>query len=178
MKTLQAQVPDILIEEVNELAEKQNASVDQIVSLALAAQVSAWRTRESIASRAHRVDWQKVDEILARVPDVPAQPGDDLSETEALKQVPVAKPKKARVPKRPFSETEELKQHLLASDAKFAELAETHSRYEKRLSELAALHNRSTEVQTEEATLKKKKLFLKDQMELILRRYKEQTTGH
>lgn len=78
MKTIQAQVPDILVEEVEELAAKQHASVDQIVSLALAAQVSAWRTRESIASRANRVDWQKVDEILARVPDVPPQPDDEL----------------------------------------------------------------------------------------------------
>jgi|GEM_PF-3186831 len=59
MKKLQAQVPDILLEEVEELAAKQNASVDQIVSVALAAQVSAWRTRESIESRAKRVDWQK-----------------------------------------------------------------------------------------------------------------------
>ena len=78
MKTLEAQVPDILIEEVKELATKQNATVDQIVSLALAAQVSAWRTRESIASRGKRVDWQKVDDILSRVPDAPAQPGDEL----------------------------------------------------------------------------------------------------
>ena len=78
MKMLQAQVPDILIEEVNELAAQQNATVDQIVSLALAAQVSAWRTRESIASRANRVDWQKVDDILARVPDAPPQPGDEV----------------------------------------------------------------------------------------------------
>ena len=44
----------------------------------LAAQVSAWRTRESIASRAGRVNWQKVDEILGRVPDVPPVPGDEL----------------------------------------------------------------------------------------------------
>jgi hypothetical protein len=78
VKTLKAQVPDILVEEVNELAAKQNTSVDQIVSLALAAQVSAWRTRESIESRARRVNWKKVDEILSRVPDVPAQPDDEL----------------------------------------------------------------------------------------------------
>lgn len=63
MKTLKAQVPEILLDEVIELAAKQNTCVDQIVSLALTAQVSAWRTRESIASRAGRVDWQKVDEI-------------------------------------------------------------------------------------------------------------------
>jgi hypothetical protein len=78
MKTLQAQVPDILLQELNELAKSQGASVDHLVSLALAAQVSAWRTRESIASRASRVDWNRVDEIMARVPNVPADPGDEL----------------------------------------------------------------------------------------------------
>ena len=77
MTTLQAQIPDLLLQEVRELASQQNASVDQIVSVALAAHVSAWRTRESVASRASRVDWPKVDEIPARVPDVPPQEGDD-----------------------------------------------------------------------------------------------------
>jgi len=58
------QIPELLLQEVRELASQQNASVDQIVSAALVAQVSAWRTRESVASRAGRVNWQQVDEIL------------------------------------------------------------------------------------------------------------------
>ena len=78
MKTLQAQVPDLLLQELNELAAHQGSSVDNLVSLALAAQVSAWRTRESIASRAARVDWKHVDDILSRVPDAPPIPGDEL----------------------------------------------------------------------------------------------------
>jgi hypothetical protein len=59
-------------------------------------------------------------------------------------------------------------------------LANTHGEYERRLSELAALHYPSAEEQMEEATLKKKKLFLKDQMETIMRRYREQqqVAGH
>ena len=79
-----------------------------------------------------------------------------------------------------FSETEALKQHLLVNDTQFAALAQEHSEYEKRLSELAALHYPNAEEQIEESTLKKKKLYLKDQMEIILRRYKEeqQTAGH
>ena len=80
-----------------------------------------------------------------------------------------------------YSETEALKQQLLASDTHFAELAQEHSKYEQRLSELAALHYPSVEEQFEEATLKKKKLSLKDEMEVILRRYKEQqqqAAGH
>jgi mRNA-degrading endonuclease toxin of MazEF toxin-antitoxin module len=77
MKNLQVEVPELLLNEVIELAAKQHTSIDQIVSVALAAQVSAWRTRESIASRARRVDRQRVDEILARVTDVLPQPRDE-----------------------------------------------------------------------------------------------------
>jgi uncharacterized protein YdcH (DUF465 family) len=79
-----------------------------------------------------------------------------------------------------FSDTEALKQQLLANDAQFAELAQTHGEFERRLQELASLHYPSAEEQMEEATLKKKKLFLKDQMETIIRRYKEheQAAGH
>lgn len=75
MKTLHAEIPELLLQEVAELAAQQKTTVDQIVSLALAAQVSAWRTRESAPSRAARVDWQKVDDILARVPNAPPQLG-------------------------------------------------------------------------------------------------------
>ena len=76
-----------------------------------------------------------------------------------------------------LSETDALKQQLMANDTRFAELAETHGQYEKRLSELAALHYPSAEEQMEEATLKKKKLFLKDQMETMLRQYKQQAAA-
>jgi hypothetical protein len=75
---LQAQIPDLLLQELNELAKSQGASFDYLVSLALAAQVSAWRTRESIVSRAARVDWKHVDDILDRVPDVAPPAGDEM----------------------------------------------------------------------------------------------------
>ena len=78
MSTLEAKVPDLLFQQVQELAHKQKVTVDQLVSSALAAQVSAHSTRESAASRARRVHWPKVDEILARVPDVPPPPGDEM----------------------------------------------------------------------------------------------------
>lgn len=78
-----------------------------------------------------------------------------------------------------LAETEALKQHLIANDTHFAELANEHQEYEKRLSELAALHYPSVDEQMEEATLKKKKLFLKDEMEVILRNHQEQQlAGH
>jgi len=58
--------------------EKQKVSADQIVSSALAAQVSAHATRKSAASRDRRVHWPKVNEILSRVPEVPTLPGDEV----------------------------------------------------------------------------------------------------
>ena len=79
MSTLEVQIPDLLLRQVNEIAAKGKVSVDQIVSIALAAQVSSSQARESISSRAAKVNWQKVDEILARVPANPPLPGDELN---------------------------------------------------------------------------------------------------
>jgi uncharacterized protein YdcH (DUF465 family) len=77
------------------------------------------------------------------------------------------------------ADAEALKQHLINNDSRFAALAQEHKAYEKRLSELAELHYPSAEEQVEESTLKKKKLVLKDQMELIMRSYREQqAAGH
>jgi hypothetical protein len=74
MSTLEVKIPDLLLKQVNEVAAREKVSVDQIVSIALAAQVSASQARESISSRAKRVDWQKVDAILDRVPVNPPIP--------------------------------------------------------------------------------------------------------
>lgn len=53
-------------------------SVDEVVAAAISAQVSAAPTRLSIADRAKRANWQRMDEILARVPANPPVPGDEL----------------------------------------------------------------------------------------------------
>ena len=77
MSALEVEIPDLLFRQVKEVAAKEKVSVDQIVSIALAAQVSASRAREGISSRAKRVDWRKVDGILDRVPANPPVPGDE-----------------------------------------------------------------------------------------------------
>jgi hypothetical protein len=75
--TLQLDIPEPLVRQAQELAAKQKISVDQFITTALTAQISA-ANRPSIAERAKRVNWEKVDEIMARVPDVPPLPGDEL----------------------------------------------------------------------------------------------------
>ena len=71
-------MPDYLARLAREAAEKENVTVDQIVALALASQVSAWRVRDDMATRAARGNFADFDRILAMVPDVPPMPGDEL----------------------------------------------------------------------------------------------------
>lgn len=78
MKTITANVPDYLAKLAAEAADKERISLDQVVSLALASQVSAWQVRDDIATRAKRGNLADFDRILDRVPDVPPVPGDEL----------------------------------------------------------------------------------------------------
>lgn len=77
MTTLRARVPDTLLKQVSELAKQEKTTVDQMVSIALAAQVSAWKSSESIASRAKKVDHAEFDKIMKKVPSAPPAPGDE-----------------------------------------------------------------------------------------------------
>lgn len=64
---------------------------------------------------------------------------------------------------------EDLKHRLLETNPEYRELAFTHHTLDDRLHELEAKHYLSDAEQFEEASLKKWKLRVKDQMELILR---------
>ena len=78
-----------------------------------------------------------------------------------------------------ISNTDSIKEQLIAIDPEFRELAREHGRYEQRLSELSSLQYPSDEEQLEEITLKKKKLAVKDQMHAIVLRYqKAESTAH
>jgi hypothetical protein len=77
MTTIQAQVPDPLAKQVEELAQQEKVSVDQLMSIPLAYQVSAWRKRDTIGERGKRGNWEKFDRAMAKVRDVPPLPGDE-----------------------------------------------------------------------------------------------------
>ena len=64
---------------------------------------------------------------------------------------------------------EELKRKLLQTDDEFRQLATQHHSLDEQIQDMAARHL-SEPQQLEELTLKKRKLQLKDQMEMILRR--------
>lgn len=68
------------------------------------------------------------------------------------------------------------KTELLQTDEEFHTLAVQHHQLEDRLHELTAKQYLSEPEQVEEVTLKKKKLQLKDRMEGILRRHRQDHT--
>jgi hypothetical protein len=72
-----------------------------------------------------------------------------------------------------------LKAELMTSNQEYRELAKEHHRCEDRLEEINALSHPSQEEMVEAATLKKRKLQLKDKMEQILQNYKKNAvSGH
>jgi hypothetical protein len=80
MKTIQAQIPDYLARIAAEVAEREKVSLDQIIALALASQLTAWKIRDDLETRARRGSLEAFDRIMAKVPDVPPMPGDELPE--------------------------------------------------------------------------------------------------
>ncbi|MBA2645884.1 MAG: hypothetical protein H0U81_03700 [Pyrinomonadaceae bacterium] len=69
MTKIESRIPDALFAQAKQLAERENISLDQLVTIALTAQVSAWMTRGHLETRAARGDWQRAREVLAKAPD-------------------------------------------------------------------------------------------------------------
>jgi hypothetical protein len=69
MIELITQLPENLYQQVETIATEENLSLDQVITLALSAQVQAWLDRNNLASRAQRGSWEDFQAILAKVPD-------------------------------------------------------------------------------------------------------------
>ena len=77
MKTIQAQVPDYLAALAVDAAARERITLDQVIALALSAQLAAWKVRDDIETRAQRGRPDDLREILDQVPDAPPLPGDE-----------------------------------------------------------------------------------------------------
>jgi uncharacterized protein YdcH (DUF465 family) len=73
-----------------------------------------------------------------------------------------------------MADSKDLKPLLLETDEEFRRLAVMHHELDERLHELATKPYLSEPEKVEEVTLKKRKLQLKDKMETIVRRHREQ----
>ena len=80
MTKIEANVPDYLAKQAFAVAKREKVPVDQIVALALSAQIAAWKGSDDMETRAKRANLADFDRIVAKVADVPPMPGDELPE--------------------------------------------------------------------------------------------------
>ncbi|MGI2909486.1 hypothetical protein [Tolypothrix sp. VBCCA 56010] len=78
MSNLNVQIPDSLYKQIKALAAKENIPLEQLVAIALSAQVSAWMTKDYIEEKAKRGSWDKFQQVLNKVPDVEPEDYDKL----------------------------------------------------------------------------------------------------
>jgi len=72
MSTISLRLPESLHKKARHLAKKENTSINQLVSSALAEKVSALMTEEYIEMRAKRASKSKFVKALKKVADVEA----------------------------------------------------------------------------------------------------------
>ena len=78
MSTISLRLPDSLHDKVRELAERENVSINQLVTLALAEKISALMTEEYLGERAKRGSKEKYEMAMAKVPDIAAEEQDRI----------------------------------------------------------------------------------------------------
>ena len=69
---------------------------------------------------------------------------------------------------------EQLKAHLMATDEEFRRLSKEHAEYARLIDDIEQRPHLTEQDEMEEHRLKKLKLHCKDQMELIISRYRPQ----
>jgi hypothetical protein len=78
MATLSIDIPDSLRDGIQELTAKDGYSLNQFLVCAAAEKLSSFATLEYLRERAARADLAEFDRIMAQVPDVAPDPGDEL----------------------------------------------------------------------------------------------------
>jgi uncharacterized protein len=72
----------------------------------------------------------------------------------------------------------DVKEYLLETDTRFRELADQHRNYERQLEELHERPYLSGDEHLKEVIIKKKKLAVKDQMQILIHQYQAQQHSH
>lgn len=72
------ELPNHLLEAARKVAKRDNTSVNQLFTLAIAEKLSALETAELLVGRSETHDFDRYLAVLDLVPDVPPLPGDEL----------------------------------------------------------------------------------------------------
>ncbi len=78
MSTLSLRIPDSLHRQIREIAKRENISINQFVSTAVAEKLSALLTEEYLSERASRGSRRKFVKALSKVRDIEPDEEDRL----------------------------------------------------------------------------------------------------
>ena len=78
MKTIEAQIPEPVLKQAQELAARENVPVEQIITLAVTQAVGIWSNESYIRLRGKRADRAKFLAALEEVPDAEGPAHDKL----------------------------------------------------------------------------------------------------
>jgi hypothetical protein len=78
MSTLSLRLPASLHKRVRELAQQEGISINQFVSTAVAEKMAALLTVDYLEKRAKHGSRERFLTVLAKVPDIAPDPGDEL----------------------------------------------------------------------------------------------------
>lgn len=76
--SLSLRLPEFIHQKLGEVAEKEGISINQLINSAVAEKLSALLTEQYLSERASRGDRKAFESVLAKVPNGPAAPGDEL----------------------------------------------------------------------------------------------------
>ena len=78
MNTMNIKVPDSLLKQAQEMAEREGMTLEQLINSALAEKMAAWRTVAYLRERAERGDRRKFQQAMSKVPDIEPEEIDRL----------------------------------------------------------------------------------------------------
>ena len=80
MSTLSVRLPDSLHRAVGDLSKRDRVSMNQFITTAVAEKVATLKAIDWLEERAKRGSRKAFEAVLAKVPDVPPMPDDELPE--------------------------------------------------------------------------------------------------
>jgi len=79
MSTLSVRLPESLHRALGDLALQDGVSMNQFITTAVAEKIATLKAIDSLKERASRGNRRAFEAVLAKIPDAPAAPGDEIS---------------------------------------------------------------------------------------------------
>jgi hypothetical protein len=78
MPSIEIKISDALYRQAQAIAQREAISLDELITLALASQVSVWQAGQTFSERVAQGDWEKARRILANAPGDEPEDRDEL----------------------------------------------------------------------------------------------------